>query len=98
MVECRGESREKFAQAVVRSDGKVRFGSGSEGFSLNPESEPGVRFKPTLNLEPERGVQVQRVRLGVQRRSNAELNAFFPLPGKKPAARQKTRLNVLWEQ
>ncbi|KAJ7928662.1 hypothetical protein B0H13DRAFT_1597276, partial [Mycena leptocephala] len=31
---------------------KVRFGSGSEGFSPNPEPEPRVRFDQSPNLEP----------------------------------------------
>ena len=35
------------------SVGEVRFGSGSGPFALNPEPEPGVRFRKSLNLEPE---------------------------------------------
>ncbi|KAJ6554195.1 hypothetical protein B0H19DRAFT_1071624 [Mycena capillaripes] len=37
----------------------------------------GSRHRERLNLEPEPGIQVQRVRFGVQQRSNAEPNAII---------------------
>ena len=42
------------SRSDVGSAGKVRFGSGSEPLALNAEPEPGVRFRPPPNLEPER--------------------------------------------
>jgi hypothetical protein len=62
---------------VEVSGGTVRFGSGSGPFSLNAEPEPDVRFGKMPNLEPEPGVQVRRVRFGVQQCSNAEPNTIF---------------------
>ncbi|KAJ7094105.1 hypothetical protein C8R44DRAFT_860512 [Mycena epipterygia] len=47
-------SKPKPSSSPAFSAGKVRFGSGSGGISANAEPEPRVRFRQSLNLEPER--------------------------------------------
>ncbi|KAJ7210826.1 hypothetical protein GGX14DRAFT_394451 [Mycena pura] len=74
------------------SAGEVRFGSGSEDFSPNAELEPEVRFGQIPNLEPEPRVQVRGVRFGVQRRSNAEPDAFFLWGYKKKCGGHQTAM------
>ncbi|KAJ7739730.1 hypothetical protein B0H14DRAFT_2638189 [Mycena olivaceomarginata] len=70
--------RRGVARTAAISAGKVRFGSGSDYFSLNTELKPGVRFKSTPNLEPDPGFGNNPVECVLRDGEKCVLNLFRP--------------------